>query len=358
MKNRSQSSPCPDSLRIAGRAGLFAALALAAIFSVSCSRDGGSQAKPGSIAVFVPGVVSGSPIYEMLVAGVQKAAAESKGSTVKVLEGGTDQAQWPEKLTSLAATGQYRLIVTSNPAMPEICAGISEKFPAQKFLILDGKLEGNKSIATVMYNQREQGYFDGYLAGLITKKLVKNGKPHRIGLVAAQEYPVMNEIIKPGYEEGAKAADPAVTVDFRVVGNWYDAAKATELANGMFANGVEVVLTIAGGANQGVVAAAKQKDRKVLWFDTNGYATEPGVIVGSAVILQDKAAYGKVKSWLDGKLEFGKAEVVGLKDGFVDFVQDDPLYLKAVPEDVRKAQGAMLESVRSGSLSLPVQAAN
>lgn len=329
-------------------------LAAVAVLLSSCGKGSAAGANAKSIAVFVPGVTSGSPIYAMLAEGTQKAAAEVQGASVKVLEAGVNQAEWPEKLTSLAATGQYGLIVTSNPAMPQICADIAAKFPAQKFLVFDGRLSGNKNIHTLMYNQREQAYFDGYLAGLITKKLAPKGTPRRIGLIAGQEYPSMTEIIKPGYEEGARAVEQGISVDFRVVGNWYDGAKATELANGMFANGVETILCIAGGANQGAVAAAKEKGKRVLWFDTNGYATEPGVVVGSAVIHQDKASYERVRAWLAGKLEFGTAEVVGIRDGFVDFVEDDPLYLKAVPEDIRQAQSAMLEKVRAGTLELPV----
>jgi basic membrane lipoprotein Med (substrate-binding protein (PBP1-ABC) superfamily) len=326
---------------------LFCLFAIAPAFGEAASR-----AK--AVAVFVPGVVSGSPIYEMLVSGVRKAVDETAQASLKVVEGGFNQADWRDKLTALVATGSYGLVVTSNPAMPEICDGISSIFPDEKFLVFDGYLSGNKNVKTVQYNQREQGYFDGYLGALMTKKLVGAGKPLRIGLIAGQEYPAMNDVIKPGYEEGAQAVDKSFTVDFRVIGNWYDAEKASALANEMFATGTEAVLCVAGGANQGAIAAAKQKGKLILWFDDNGYAAAPGTVVGCAILRQDKAAYEKTKSYFEGRLDFGSPEIVGLKEGFVDFVQDDPLYVKTVPADVRKAQAAMIESVRSGALRLPV----
>ncbi|HEB09960.1 MAG TPA: BMP family ABC transporter substrate-binding protein, partial [Spirochaetales bacterium] len=37
-------------------------------------------------------------------------------------------------------------------------------------------------------------------------------------------------------------------MDFRVIGNWYDANKAADLANSMIDSGVDVIATIAGGA--------------------------------------------------------------------------------------------------------------
>ncbi|WP_319560814.1 BMP family ABC transporter substrate-binding protein [Marispirochaeta sp.] len=120
-----------------------------------------------SIAVFVPGVVAGSPTYEMMVKGVQEAAKETPEVEISVIEGGVNQGEWLTKVSSLAASGRYDLIVTSNPAMPEICAEVSRSYPEARFLILDGHIEGNPSIFTFRFDQKEQGYLAGYFAGLV-----------------------------------------------------------------------------------------------------------------------------------------------------------------------------------------------
>ena len=121
------------------------------------------------MAVFVPGVASGSPIYEMLVAGAQKAVAESPGASIKVIEGGYDQSTWLDKLRDIAASGEFGLIVTSNPALPELCAKVAADYPEQRFFVADAYMAGNPSMHTVLYNQKEQGYIVGYLAGLVSK---------------------------------------------------------------------------------------------------------------------------------------------------------------------------------------------
>ncbi len=306
-----------------------------------------------SIAVFVPGVVSGSPIYEMLVAGVKKAADEVPGTQVKVVEGGFNQAEWEGKITSLAATGAYDLIVSSNPAIPSLCGNVSRKFPKQKFLLLDGYLKGNRSIYTMRYNQREQGYLAGYAAGLATSGGMPGAnKALRIGLVAGQEYPAMNETILPAYREGARAAAPGTEVDFRVVGNWYDAAKGAELASSMIADGADVVLAIAGGASQGVLQAAASAGAYVVWFDIDGYAMKEGTVIGSAALEQDKAAYEQTKRYLAGVLPFGAAETVGARDGYVDFIEDSPIYRSVVPAAMREKMAAAAAALRSGKLVL------
>ena len=65
-----------------------------------------AAAEPFNIAAFVPGVVAGSPLYEQLVEGAEKAVAEFDNATLKVVEGGFNQAEWEEKMTALAAGGE------------------------------------------------------------------------------------------------------------------------------------------------------------------------------------------------------------------------------------------------------------
>ena len=329
--------------------GLFLLLVLLTQFTGCKKEENSGSAKNISIAVFIPGVMSGGAIYEMLAQGVRQAADEKTGVDVRVIEAGFNQAEWEGKLTSLAAAGTYDLIVSSNPSLPALAQSVSAKFPKQHFLLLDGEISGNPMIYTLRYNQYEQAYMAGYLAALIAREgKTKIGPAEKIGLVAGQEYPAMNDIILPSYLEGARAVSPAFETDFRVVGNWYDAGKGAELASDIIRRGAPVILCVAGGANEGVVKAAEEAGAKVIWFDINGYAVRPGVVVGSCILRQDKAAYEKTKLFLEGKLPFGSAEMVGVKEGFVDFVDDDPLYISSVSESVRAEQAVLLEALRSG----------
>jgi simple sugar transport system substrate-binding protein len=297
--------------------------------------------------------MSGSPIYEMLARGVEKAAAEHSHVDVNVVEAGYNQAEWESKLTSLAAAGSYDLIVSSNPSLPALAQSVSEKFPNQKFLLLDGEISGNPNLYTMRYNQREQAYVSGHIAALIALEgKTGAGGSKKIGLLAGQEYPAMNDIILPAYGEAARSVDPGFAVDFRVVGNWYDAAKGAELALDMIRNGAAVILCIAGGANEGAVQAASETGARVIWFDTNGYGIRPGTVVGSAILRQDLAAYEQTKRFLEGTLPFGRAEVVGIKDGYVDFVEDDPDYTASVSPAIREKQAELLRRLRSGELVL------
>lgn len=328
----------------------FLAAFVAALILASCAPQAPSG--PAAIAVFIPGTLQGSPTYEMLDAGVRKAVAEVPGTTVTTIEGGFNQAQWGEQIATLAASGEYKYIVTSNPAMPEIAAKAAAAYPNQKFLILDA-WSTDPSYATLAYNHKEAAYLHGVLGGLLAAHLKT---PAKLGLIAGQEYPDMNNAMLPGFEEGLKSISPDGKVEFRVVGNWYDAAKGADLAKGLFDQGATLILPIAGGANQGIITAAKTAGRYVVSYDIDGYAAEPGVVVGSGAIRQDKAAYEITKAALAGTVEYGKPQIVGIKEGYVGYLIENEAFQKAVPEPVRTAFVAVVAEFKAGTkhLDMPV----
>jgi len=323
------------------------AVGLAAIALGSCAKTA-SGPNPLSVAVFVPGVASGSPIYEMLVAGAKKAVAETPGASVKVVEAGYDQSTWLDALRDTVASGEFGVVVSSNPSLPELCAKLSPDYPAVRFIVADAYLAGNPAIHTVLYNQMEQGFIVGYLAGLVTKDRAPDAAPVA-GLVAAQRYPTLDKLIRPGFEAGLKAVDPAFTLEFREVGNWYDSAKAAELASSLYGAGVEVILPIAGSGGQGVVASAREHGASVVWFDGAGYALDPETVIGCATVAQDRLVYERLKAALSGDSSlYGKADIVSARDGYVGFDPDGAGYA-ALPESVRGALDAALAGLRAGS---------
>lgn len=301
-----------------------------------------------SIAVFAPGILADSPIYAMLAEGVKDAVdsynldkADSEKASVYILEAGTNQAEWSSKITSLAAQKKYDVIISSNPSLPDLVLPLTERFPEQKFILLDAEYAGNENIFTVCYNQYEQAYLTGYLGGLMSES-------HKLALIAAQEYPVMNNVIYPYFEKGAKDADSKSSVDFRIVGNWYDANKASALADSVIANGVDVLLPICGGAAQGVINSAVNAGAKVTWVDNNGFSRAPGTIISSTLLKQREMSAIVTENYLSGLTFWGKADMVGIADHFVEFVQDDPEYIKAVPEKIRNKMANLIQSIIDG----------
>jgi simple sugar transport system substrate-binding protein len=339
---------------------LFSLLFAALLFGC---KDAGSKAAPGgekragklSVLVYITGVTAGSPSYELLVSGAEEFAAANDGTRITVYEAGFNQAEWEEQLTSLVAGGEYDLVIGSNPSLPEICAGVGAKFPGQKFIITDALYEGNPQISTYFYNQYEQSLYLGYLAGLITV----SGMPHanasrRIGFIAAQEYPLLNKHIVPGFLDGARRADPEIELDFRVIGNWFDANKAADLASSMIDAGVDVFASIAGGAAQGMIKTAKERGAYVVFYNTGEYDQAPGVIVGCGLMEQKKLVMEILSDALAGKIQYGVSRTVGAKEGYLDFIAGDPGYRDYLPADIREQFDAFMDDIRAGRLEFSV----
>lgn len=330
---------------------LLVAALFSVFFTVSCGQK---KTSAKSIAVFVPGIIADSPSYAKLADGVSagvreynEGKPESEQAKLTIIEAGTTQSEWGPKITALSASGKYDLIFSSNPSLPEIVEPIAAQFPKQKFVLLDAYCDGNPQIFSVSYDQKVQYFISGYMAGLWTK----TGK---LGFVAAQEYPVLNQILYPYFEKGANAANPACgKVDLRIVGNWYDASKGSELTRALVSTGVDVIIPVCGGASQGVIATAKELGIHLVWSDENGFKKAPGTIISCTQMNRDKSAREVTLQYLEGSVEFGKVSVVGsLNDGYIKFITEDENYVKYVPEEIRNKMNDMIEAVRSGKIKV------
>lgn len=312
-------------------------------------------AAPLKIGVFIPGIREGSPTYDGLAKGAERFVVENPGSSVKVFEAGFNQAEWEEKLISLTAEGKYDLILTSNPSMPDLVNKISVLFPKQKFICLDGQFAGNPNMYTVLYNQIEQGFITGYLAGLVsTSSMPGANSAKKVGMLIGQHYPVMDKLIIPGFEKGLKAVDPSFQLDVRVLGNWYDATKALELTKSMYDNGSDVILPIAGSASQGSVKAAQDSGKYLVFFDDDEYLRAPKNIVGCTALNQERLAYRVLMDAAAGTLPFGKADVVGIKEGYVEFLDRSPVYIALLPAAIRSKMDMKIQEIKSGKLTFAI----
>ncbi len=326
------------------------------ILSCSGSRPPESTASAFRIALFIPGNIAGNPRFELLAHGADRAAKEHKNVTLATVEGGYNDAEWPKKLSDLAASGQYNLIVTANSSMAQVCAKVSASYPLQKFLVFGAYLPGNQSIYTVLFNRREEAFLAGYFAGLVTTSstsILKKANPNLVaGLLVGQRDQLMDNVVSKAYELGLRAVNPAISLDYRELGNWFDEAKAGELARSMISAGADVILTVAGAGNAGVVNAAKEVGAYVVWFDSSGSSMAPGVVLGSATVAGERAAYEKIGAAIEGKLGYGEAVVLDVKAGYVGFDQKNSLYRKYVPQTIQKAISAMMERMTSGTFRL------
>jgi len=316
------------------RKALIFFLVLSIFFTNGCIKKNDAKSDL-SVLVFITGVVAGSPPYELMAQGAAEFAENNQNVKIKIFEAGVNQAMWEQQLSEIVASGEYDIVIGSNPSLPEICNNVSKLFPEQKFIITDAQYEGHPRIKTFSYNQYDQSVFLGYLAGLVTtSKMQYANAEKKIGFIAAQEYPLLVRDMVPGFLEGAKKADKDIEVDFRVIGSWADAGKAAELASAMINSGVDVFTSIAGGAAQGLIKTAVDQKAYIVWFNTNAYNQAPGLIIGCGVMEQKKLVMEILQDALEDKIQYGVSQTLGVKEGYIGFIFDNPGY-QNLPDDIR-----------------------
>ncbi|MCL2806187.1 MAG: BMP family ABC transporter substrate-binding protein [Treponema sp.] len=316
---------------------IFILLIAAILLTTGCIRKNQAEKSDISVLVFITGVIAGSPTYELMAEGALEYAKLNPMANIKIYEAGVNQALWEQQLTEMVSEGIYDIVMGSNPAMPQLCVNVARLFPDQKFIILDAHHEGHPQIRTYFYNQYEQSLILGYLAGLITtSNMPYANNRKRIGFIAAQEYPLLTGHMVPGFIEGARMVDPQIELDYRLVGSWNDANKASDLASAMMSSGVDVFTSIAGGAAQGLIKTAVERGAYIVWYNANAYNLAPGFIVGCGIMEQKKLVIEILNDAAMNKIQYGLSDILGLKDGYLGFIFDDPGYYDNIPLEIRE----------------------
>jgi basic membrane lipoprotein Med (substrate-binding protein (PBP1-ABC) superfamily) len=96
-----------------------------------------------------------------------------------------------------------------------------------------------------------------------------------------------------------------------------------------------------------VVAVGSELGKKVVWFDGSGYQLGPDAVIGCATVAQDRLVYERLKALLAGEKLYGKADIVGARDGYVGFDPSGPAYL-ALPGALRAAFELALGELAKG----------
>ena len=199
---------------------------------------------------------------------------------------------------------------------------VATNFPQSKFAIVDvdQSEEPHKpaNLLGLLFKEQETGYLVGYLAGLEEKR--KPGKDV-IGSVGGQKQPPVDRFIA-GYQAGAKAADPGITVLNNYSEDFSDQAKCKQIALNQIEQGAGAIFQVAGGCGLGALDAAKEKRVWGIGVDADQSFLGPHILT-SAVKRVDTAVFDAIKLVVDGKFKGGNI-TFGLKDNGVGIGKISP----------------------------------
>jgi basic membrane protein A len=222
------------------------------------------------------------------------------------------------------------------------------KFPDEKFAIVDvdqtTEKDKPKNLLGLLFKEQEVGYLAGYLAALEEKR--RPGKDV-VSSVGGQKQPPVDRFIA-GFQAGAKAADPGITVLNGYSQDFADQQKCKEIALDQIAQGAGVVFQVAGGCGLGALEAAKQKGVWGIGVDADQSFLGSHILT-SAVKRVDTAVYLAIKSVKDGKFKGGNV-TYGLKDNGVALGKVSP---KVPKSEVTKVQRIRADIISGKIKNIP-----
>jgi simple sugar transport system substrate-binding protein len=138
-----------------------------------------------------------------------------------------------------------------------------------------------------------------------------------------------------------------------VIGNWFDANKAADLASGMIDAGVDVFTSIAGGAAQGLIRAIKDRGAYAVFFNTSEYRQAQGFIVGCGLMEQKKLVKEILGDFISDTIQYGIPRIVGVREGYLNFI-DDPGFRDYVPAEIQAKFLGLMDELRAGKIEYTV----
>ena len=206
-----------------------------------------------------------------------------------------------------AIKGGAKVVVTPGFLFEVAVYKAQTEYPDVKFILLDGQPHDTDwnyntaaNVACVLYAEQESGYLAGYAA-------VKDGLT-KLGFMGGMAVPAVRAF-GYGFLQGAEAAaaelglsDGSVNVIYHYTGNFEENDTNKSTATTMYQDGTEVIFACGGSVGKSVMAAATERNTKVIGVDVDQRYDSETVItsatkgLGSSVQQVLEAIY-KTNSW-------------------------------------------------------------
>ncbi len=312
------------------------------------SSAGGSGLKVGM--AYDVGGRGDQSFNDAAAAGLDKALKEL-GVTSKeaAATNGEAESAREERLQQLIDAG-YTTIVAVGFAYAPSVAKVAKANPKVKFALVDSTDAKGDNIESITFAEHEGSYLVGAAAAL-------KSKTNHIGFVGGVETDLIKKF-EAGYVAGAKAVNPAITIDKKYLtqppdfSGFSSVDKGENAAKGMYDAGADVVYHAAGGSGGGVFKAAKAAGKLAIGVDSDqaaspALAAVKDVILTSMIKKVDVGVYDFIKSVKDGTFKAGE-KAFNLKAGGVDYSTtggkvDD---IKAKLDDYKK-------KISDGTITVP-----
>ena len=274
------------------------------------------DAAPLRVTMIYPSDCVGSAAYCTAFHIGVNAAAEELGIILTEVNGNENDPVATEMLIRDAAQNS-ELVLTAGYQMGDVLVRVAPEFPDVKFAIFDVVLD-IPNVASVNYKSNEGSFLVGAIAAL-------KSESNKIGYIGGADVPLLQEF-EAGYVAGIHAVNPdaEVTVEYisKDATGFGQPEKAKELSLAQYANGIDVIYAAAGGSGQGVLEAAQEQQKFIIWVDSNGNHLAPGLVLTSMTKEISASVQRIIRETADDNFMAG-VRYFGLEDGEVSYAVDE-----------------------------------
>ena len=272
--------------------------------------------------------------------GLQKAEKDF-GIEVKVIES-KQASEYLQNMESLLDE-DVDMVIGVGYAMKEDIQKQAENYPDKQFVLIDETYDTiPENVTPILFRENEAAYLTGLIAGKMTKT-------NNVGFIGGIQTPVVSRF-EYGYKAGVKDANKDCNVNVQYAGTFSDAAKGKSIANQMYGNGSDIILSAAGGTGLGAIESAKEQNKYAICVDRDQSDLAPQNVLTSALKKVNVGVYDTVKEFVEGKLIGGQEKVYGLKEDGVGIPETTK---NLVSQDIIDYVNVMIEKVKSGEIKVP-----
>ena len=304
-----------------------------------------TEAAPLRVTMIYPTDCVGSAAYcDAFNVGVKEAVSELAIRLEEV--NGNENDPVASEMVVRAAAQNSDLVLAAGYQLGEPIARLAPEFPDVQFAIFDVVLD-IPNVASVNYKSNEGSFLVGAIAALKSE----SGK---IGYIGGADVPLLHEF-EAGYATGIQAINPeaGITIDYisKDATGFGQPDKAKELALAQYESGIDVIYAAAGGAGQGVLEAAQEQQKFIIWVDSNGNHLAPGIVLTSMTKEIPTSVQRIIREAAEGNF-MGGIRYFGLKDGGVSYAVDEhnqPL----LSEDIIMTVETLKAKIIAGEIVVP-----
>ncbi|WP_124065935.1 BMP family ABC transporter substrate-binding protein [Clostridium sp. E02] len=280
-----------------------------------------------------------------------KKYAEENGISYKYYqpqEGTTDSYL---ETIGLAIEGGAKLVVCPGYLFEEPVYLAQDQFKDVHFILLDGephngdytdyKTESNTM--PILFQEDEPGFLAGYAA-------VKDGYT-KLGFLGGMAVPA---VIRYGYgfAEGADYAAKEMGIDnidlmYNYTGAFAATPEAQSMAASWYQNGTEVIFSCGGAVGNSAMAAAEEKNAKVIGVDVD-QSFESETVVTSAMKQLSISVYDGVTAFYKDEFPGGETSIFSAKNDGIGLPMETSKFTKFTSDDYDK----IYKDLKEGKITL------